>query len=1004
LGPVVNVGRAAAGGRGKRLFGTSLLATALVLVWACWEGPRLLEAQLPPDQHWHTFDTPNFRVTYPQGLEPLARRAADRAERAHALLSRELLPPPPGRIELVLSDHADFANGFATVFPRPKLVIFTHPPIDSRDLAFYDDWLDLILVHELVHVFHLDRTRGIWAGLRTVFGRHPGVFISGTAPAWVVEGLATQLESRLTLGGRVRGTTHDMILRTAILEEEFFPIDRATGVRTIWPGPATRYVYGSHFFDFLVRRHGQASVSRFLEHYAGTIVPYDLDRPARRAFGRTLVAAWEEWERQLRAAYLPLADSLRAEGLTTPEILTEEGRVAAHPRFSSAGTLAYIAATGRDHPAIRIWKPGEDDLPARVLSTIGSFSWVPGSESIVHDDLEYVGPFRIFSDLYEAPLAGSPRRLTRAARLQQPDVHPDTRRIVAVAAAEDPPGSNALVLYDRSTGEQRLLTEASPDVHWSLPRWSPAGDLIVASRWRPGGIYSLLLLDSAGTPLRELTPDRAIDSGATWSPDGRYLLFSSDRTGIPNLFAVEVATGELRQVTNLLSGAFEPAVSPDGRWIAFSLYRADGYYIARVPFDPEAWREPGPLRLGARMAAVRAFEPAPTTEPKPYRAWNSLQPVGWTPLVDQRRHLGLGIGAALGGRDVVERHVWSAEATVLPQGRRTEGAASYRFRGLGNPILEVSASQHWSVAATLTPSGAALPTPLLERNREAGASLALQRRRWDSNASASLGASIRAPHRAWAEPAEAGGFLFRQRPPDAGAVVQTSYSSARGFGIALGPQQGSTAIVRGEARRYLAPFPEEQDQRGYVRLTGRGRTFQPLPRIGFARQVLAIRLDGGVERGSVSPGFSAGGATGAPLGGTLGIPGEFPLFGRAVGFPIRGYPERAQRGNHVVTASAEYRFPIVRVERGVRVLPFFLERVWGDVFADAGTAWCVGTCERIGPVNPRFDPLPSLGAELNVDLFFGFRTHVPLRFGLAVPLRPSGGARSVPYVRVGRSF
>ncbi len=45
-------------------------------------------AQLPPDEAWRTVDTEHFRITYPEGLSELARRAGDRAERAYEEVSR----------------------------------------------------------------------------------------------------------------------------------------------------------------------------------------------------------------------------------------------------------------------------------------------------------------------------------------------------------------------------------------------------------------------------------------------------------------------------------------------------------------------------------------------------------------------------------------------------------------------------------------------------------------------------------------------------------------------------------------------------------------------------------------------------------------------------------------------------------------------------------------------------------------------------------------------------
>ena len=53
----------------------------------------------------------------------------------------------------------------------------------------------MVMTHELTHIFHLDRSRGIWALGQRIFGRAPYFFLNGYAPAWLTEGLAVYYES-----------------------------------------------------------------------------------------------------------------------------------------------------------------------------------------------------------------------------------------------------------------------------------------------------------------------------------------------------------------------------------------------------------------------------------------------------------------------------------------------------------------------------------------------------------------------------------------------------------------------------------------------------------------------------------------------------------------------------------------------------------------------------------------------------------------------------------------
>src|SRR5690554_5618206 len=195
-----------------RRLGACAAAIALALA-----AGRPAAAQVPPHDDWRTFHTEHFRITFSPGLEALARHAAERAEMAYERLAQELADPPRGTIDVLLTDGVDFANGFATPFPSNRITVYATPPLDDLALAYTRDWVELVIVHELVHIFHLDDTGILGSILRAVFGRVPfgwPYFPALGTPQWSIEGLATYFESRLTGAGRTYGSMHEMVLRT----------------------------------------------------------------------------------------------------------------------------------------------------------------------------------------------------------------------------------------------------------------------------------------------------------------------------------------------------------------------------------------------------------------------------------------------------------------------------------------------------------------------------------------------------------------------------------------------------------------------------------------------------------------------------------------------------------------------------------------------------------------------------------------------------------------------
>src|SRR2546425_937698 len=93
---------------------------------------------------------------------------------------------PRGVIDLVLGDDVDVANGATTVFPSSRIYVMLPPPLGDPGLQRFDSWLRLVTVHELTHVFHLDRVGGVWGVLQRVFGRAPGLFPNAFQPSWVI--------------------------------------------------------------------------------------------------------------------------------------------------------------------------------------------------------------------------------------------------------------------------------------------------------------------------------------------------------------------------------------------------------------------------------------------------------------------------------------------------------------------------------------------------------------------------------------------------------------------------------------------------------------------------------------------------------------------------------------------------------------------------------------------------------------------------------------------------
>ena len=171
---------------------------------------------------------------------------------------------------------------------------------------------------------------------------------------------------------------------------------------------------------------------------------------------------------------------------------------------------------------------------------------------------------------------------------------------------------------------------------------------------------------------------------------------------------------------------------------------------------------------------------------------------------------------------------------------------------------------------------------------------------------------------------------------------------------------------------------------------------------GFADHVLALRVAGGVARGPGADGatFEVGGAGGQ----SERLTGLDLFGGTALFFPVRGYRSGERGGRYAWAASAEYRFPLVQVNRGLGLFPLHLDVLHGSLFADAGNAW--GPEYGLpGFQSPRGSALWSMGGEVSARMTVLFDVVLTLRTGVAFPgLEVPGTESPTWYLRLGPSF
>ncbi len=567
---------------------------------------------------WQVLTTQHFEIYFYTEEKELAEIAAFCAENSYRFLENKFNHRITHKIPLIVYSSSNYfaqtnvipsllpenVAGF-TEFMKGRMVI----PFDGSYSRFAR-----VLQHELVHTFVLQK-------LPYVMKAHRKFNYTGL-PLWLEEGLAEHWS-------REWDSEADMMIRDLVISGKFLGLENIYQVY----GTYLMYKIGEAFCGYLEKEFGDDKIGLLFENFWKADNFHEI---FRLTFNKNLKEVWDSWEYSLKKKYFPAIQAKDLpDHISTP--LTFDGiNIKPEPVFISDpqnpkseqewvvfksnkfgySSINMMSPEGEKKKSITLLK-GERSPQFESLHLLKSKIGVSGYGKIAFVSKSQENDVLYVYDIKRRKIMDK-KSFLNLVELSSPTWSPDGKKVAFVGVAKS--GFSDLYLYDFSPGSKwgrdEHITALTQDIYEEQnPSWSPDGKSIIFSSDRGSkgeeGFLNLFIFDLSTHKITPLTSGEHYDLTPDWSPDGKSIIFSSDRNGTYELYLLSFhpvedstwqpdqcavadtqaqpgepnRTTQTTQLTSLLTGAFDPSFSVDGKTIYFTAYEGYSYQINKLSLE-----------------------------------------------------------------------------------------------------------------------------------------------------------------------------------------------------------------------------------------------------------------------------------------------------------------------------------------------------------------------------------------------------------------------------------
>jgi len=475
------------------------------------------------DFDWNVLETEHFDVYFYPEMQTLAEHGAAFAEEAYAELQNRFNFSVTRRVPIVFySSQLHFKQTNITDGFIPDGVGGFYEFLKGRVVIPANGNLHRfrrVIRHEIVHVFTMHKIARVYRDYRIPLDRLP--------PLWFIEGLAEYWSGP-------QDYQHEMIIRDAIYANYLVPLENIYRIN----GTYVMYKVGEALCRFISEHYGEEKLLRLIEN---AWISRDFRKVIEYTLQEDLYEISNQWQQWLRVTYYPILNSTGSPSLRTVEISS---------RGFNSKPVYYRTLDGQRQVIFTANHGGYSN----IYSVNVDSTYSPTSPPDILIKGERSSQFESFHLLDSRMSISEDGWLAFVTKSGDTDV---------------------IHTHDLESGMSGSVYRFKGITGLYSPTWSPDRKHIAFVAIDQSGFIDLYAYDIGQDQLKQLTNDFYDDRDPAWSPDGRSLVFSSDRTSYGhdnayNLFIYDIETGKIDYVTSGNQHDFSPSWSPDGTQIIYT--------------------------------------------------------------------------------------------------------------------------------------------------------------------------------------------------------------------------------------------------------------------------------------------------------------------------------------------------------------------------------------------------------------------------------------------------